>query len=130
MKPVNRLIKKFPSVYQFCNGDINKFVLLFKKGVYPNENMDSWERFDKTSLPDQEAFRSELNLEDITEEDYAYGQKVWKKCGIKNLGEYHDLYVQSDTFLFADVFESFRNKCIEIYELNPTNFLSAPGLIW
>ena len=92
--------------------------------------MDSWERFDKTSLPDQEAFRSELNLEDITEEDYAYGQKVWKKCGIKNLGEYHDLYVQSDTFLFADVFESFRNKCIEIYELNPTNFLSAPGLIW
>ena len=73
---------------------------------------------------------SELNLEDITEEDYAYGQKVWKKCVIKNLGEYHDLYVQSDTFLLADVFESFRNKCIEIYELNAANFLSAPGLIW
>ena len=130
LKPVNRLIKKFPSVYQFCYVDINKFVLLLKKGVYLNENMDSWERFDETSLPDQEAFRSELNLEDITEEDYAHGQKVWKKFVIKNLGEYHDLYVQSDTLLLADVFESFRNKCIEIYELNPAHFLSAPGLVW
>ena len=130
LKPVNRLIKKFPSVYQFCYVDINKFVLLLKKGVYPNENMDSWERFDETSLPDQEAFRSELNLEDITEEDYAHGQKVWKKFVIKNLGEYHDLYVQSDTLLLADVFENFRNKCIEIYELDPAHFLSAPGLAW
>ena len=48
----------------------------------------------------------------------------------KNLGEYHDLYVQSDTALLADVFESFRDKCLEIYELDPTHFLSAPGLAW
>ena len=49
---------------------------------------------------------------------------------IKNLGEYHDLYVQSDTLLLADVFENFRDKCIEIYELDPAHFLSAPGLAW
>ena len=92
--------------------------------------MDSWERFDETSLPDQEAFRSELNLEDITEEDYAHGQKVWKKFVIKNLGEYHDLYVQSDTLLLADVFENFRNMCLDIYGLDPVYFVSAPGLAW
>ena len=92
--------------------------------------MDSWERFDETSLPDKEAFYSELNLEDITDKDYEHAQKVWKVFGIKNLGGYHDLYVQSDTLLLADVFENFRNKCIEIYELDPAHFLSAPGLAW
>ena len=92
--------------------------------------MDSWEIFGETSLPDKEAFYSELNLEDITDEDYEHAQKVWKVFGIKNLGEYHDLYVQSDTLLLADVFENFRDKCIEIYELDPAHFLSAPGLAW
>ena len=90
--------------------------------------MDSWERFNEISLPDKEAFRSELNLENVTDEDYAYAQKVWKEFKIKNVGENHDLYVQSDTLLLADVFENFRNKCIEIYELDPAHFLSAPGL--
>ena len=92
--------------------------------------MDSWERFDETSLPNKKAFYSELNLEDITDKDYEHAQKVWKVFGIKNLGEYHDLYVQSDTLLLADVFENFRNKCLEIYELDPIYFVSAPGLAW
>ena len=104
--------------------------MLLRKGVYPYEYMDSWERFDETSLPDKEAFYSELNLEDITDKDYEHAQKVWKVFGIKNLGEYHDLYVQSDTLLLADVFENFRNKCLEIYELDPIYFVSAPGLAW
>ena len=91
--------------------------------------MDCWERFDKTPLPDKEAFYSELNLEDITDKDYEHAQKAWEVFGIKNLGEYHNLYVQSDTLLLADVLENFRDKCIEIYELHPAN-LSAPGLIW
>ena len=82
--------------------------------------MDSWERFNDTSLPDdKKAFYNKLNLEDITNEDYAHA---------KNLGDYHDLYVQCDLLLLADVFENFRNKCIEIYELNPAHFLSASGL--
>ena len=90
--------------------------------------MDSWERFDETSLPYKEAFYSELNLADITDKDYGNARKVWKVLRIKNLREYHDLYVQSDTNLLEDVFENFRDKCIEIYELDPAHFLSAPGL--
>ena len=104
--------------------------MLRRKGVYPYENLDSWERFDETSLPDEKAFYSELNLEGITDKDYAHAQKVFKELKLKNLGDYHELYVQSDTLLLADVFENFRNKCIEIYEFYPFHFLSAPGLAW
>ena len=130
LNPINGLIKKFPNIHQFCNGDINKFVSLFRKGVYPCEYMDSWERFDETSLPDKKAFYSELYLEDITDKDYTHAQKVFEELKLKNLGDYHDLYVQSDTLLLADVFENFRNKCIKIYELDPAYFLSEPGLAW
>ena len=92
--------------------------------------MGSWEKFNETSLPNKEYFCSELNKEQITNEDYSHAQKVWNTFKIKNLGEYHDLYVQSDTSLLADVFENFRDKCIEKYELDPAHFLSAPGLAW
>ena len=92
--------------------------------------MDSWERFNETSLPPKKSFYSELNLEDISDKDYLHAQKVWDVFEIRNLGEYHDLYVQTDTSLFADVFEKFRDTCIEIYGLDPSHFLSAPGLAW
>ena len=72
--------------------------------------MDSWEKFDENILPPKEAFYNKLNLEDINNEDYAHAQKVWHVFEINNLGEYHDLYVQSDTLLLEDVFENFRNK--------------------
>ena len=124
------LIEKFPNTYQLCNKDLNKFALLLRKGVYPYEYMDSWKRFKEESLPDKESFYSKLNNEHITDEDYAHAQKVWSTFNIKNLGEYHDLYVQSDTALLADVFENFRDKCIEKYELDPAHFLSVPGLGW
>ena len=124
------LIKKFPNTNQFCNGDLNKFPLVLRKGVYPYEYMDSWKIFSETSLPNKQSFYSELNKEGINDEDYAHAQKVWKGFNIKNLGEYHDLYVQNDTFLLADVFENYGDKCIEIYELDPAHFLSAPGLAW
>ena len=68
--------------------------------------MDSWERFNETSTPPKEAFYSKLNLEDITDEDYAHVQKVWDVFEIKNCDKYHNLYVQSDTLLLADVFEN------------------------
>ena len=92
--------------------------------------MDSWQRFDETSLPDKKAFYSELYLEDITDEDFTHAQKVFEELRLKHLGEYHNLYVQNDTLLLADVFENFRDKCIEIYELDPAHFLSVPGLAW
>ena len=69
LKPINGLIKNFFSVYQFFNRDINKFALLLRKVVYPYEYMESWERFDETSLPDKKGFYSEFNLEEITDKD-------------------------------------------------------------
>ena len=124
------LVKRFANIYESCNEDINKFILLIRKGVCHYEHMDSWERSDETSLHDKEAFYSSLNMEDITDVDHRHAKRVFKKIDNKNLGDYHDLYVQSDTLLLADVFENFRNKCIEIYELDPAHFLSAPGLAW
>ena len=69
-------------------------------------------------------------MEDITDTDYMYANKVFKEFKLTNLGDYHDFYVQSDTLLLADVFENFRNMCIKVYELDPAHFLSAPGLAW
>ena len=69
-------------------------------------------------------------MENIDDIDYRHGNNVFKRFKLKNLGEYHDLYIQSDTLLLADVFENFRNKCLEVYELNLDHFLSLPGLVW
>ena len=77
-------------------------------------------------MPDKKAFNSELYLENITNEDYAHAQKVFEEFKLKNLGDYHNLYVQSDRLLLVDVFENIRNKCIKIHELDPVHFLSAP----
>ena len=124
------LFKRFANTYEFCNGNLNKFILLLRKDVYPYEYMDNWERFDETSLPDKESFYSSLNMENIDDIDYRHGSKVFKIFKLKNLGECLDLYVQSNTLLLADVFENFRNMCIKVYELDPAHFLSLPGLAW
>ena len=89
----NELIKRFENIYEFCNEDINKFILLLRKGVYPYEYMDSWERFDETSLPDKQAFYNSLNTEDITDVDHRHAKRVFKSLNNKNLGNYHDLRV-------------------------------------
>ena len=117
------LSEKFPNIYRFCNRDLNKYSLLLRKSVYSYEYMDSWEKFIETELLDKESFYSELNKEGITDEDYVHAQKVWDVFEIKNLGEYHDLYVQNDAILLAEVYENFRDKCIEIYQLDPARFL-------
>ena len=85
--------------------------------------MDDWEKFSKISLSEKEDFYSNLNMEDITDADYVHAEGVCKDFEMKNLAEYHDLYVQSDTSLLADVFENFRNMCLEMYELDPAKFL-------
>ena len=116
-------------MYQFRNGDLNKFVLLLRKGVYPYKYMDSWETFNETSLPPKKYFYSELTLEDITDKEYNHTQKVFAEF-CTDIGDYHDLYVQCDTLLLAGFFEKFRDTCIDIYGLNPSHFLFAPGLAW
>ena len=114
------LIKKFKNTYSFCNNDLSKFILLLRKGVYPYEYMDFY----------IEDFYSHLNMEDIEDIDYRHGNNVFNNFKLNNLGDYHDLYVQSDTMLLADVFENFRDMCINVYKLDPAHFLSLPGLAW
>ena len=116
------LIKRFANTYEFCNKNLNKFILLLREGVYPYECMDNWKRFDETSLPNKESFYSNLNMENIDDIDYRHGNNVFKRFKL------NDLYVKSDTLLLADVFENFRNTCIKVYELDPVHFLSLPGL--
>ena len=115
-------------MYEFCDGGINKFILLLRKGVYLYEYIDSWERFDETLLPNKEYFHSSLNIGGITDVDYRHAKRMFTEFKINNLGDYHDLYVQSDKLLLVDIFENFRNKCTEIYKLDLAHFLSPPGL--
>ena len=128
-KKINKdLIKKFKNTYSFCNNDTNKFVSLLRKGVYPYEYVDKWERFSEISLPSKEDFYNNLNMEDINDIDYRHANNVSKRFELENLGQYHDLHVQSDTLLLADVFENFRDMCIKEYQLDPPHFLSLPGV--
>ena len=92
--------------------------------------MDDWEKFTETTLSEKEDFYIQLTMEDITNADHAHTKRVFKDYERKNLVEYHDLYIQSDTLLLADVFENFRNMCINIYELDLAKFLSATGIAW
>ena len=104
--------------------------LLFKKGIYPYEYMDSWEKFGETSHAYKEKFYSKLNDEHITDEEYAHAQRVWEAFGCKTLGDYHDLYVKTDVALLADVFEHFRSLCQEQCGLDPAHYYTSPGLSW
>ena len=81
-------------------------------------------------MSDKEAFYRSLNMEGITDVDYRHESRVFKNLNNKNLGYHYDLHVQSDTLLLADIFENFRNRCIEIYQLDPAHILSAPELAW
>ena len=130
-KEINKeLIEKFASTYKFFNNDLSKFVMLLRKDVYPYEYMDGWHKFNETSIPSKKPFYSNLTMENITETDYIHANNVFKTFKLNNLGDYHDLYVQSDTLLLADVFENFRKACIKTYELDPAHFISLPGLAW
>ena len=108
-------------------GNIN---LLARKGVYPYDFMDSFEKFNKTELPIQEEFYSILNNEHITDKQYELAQNVWNTFKLKSMGEYHDLYLQTDILLLVDVFENFRKTCIRYYKLDPCHYFTSAGLSW
>ena len=89
--------------------------------------MDTLKRFNEASLQDKEEICSSLNMENITNFYGKCAKKVWKNFEMKNVGDYQDLYVQSDTLLLVNVFESFRNKYTEIFQLDSAHFYSLPG---
>ena len=102
------------NTYKFSNHDINEFILLFQKGVWPIWICRWLEKIKEATLSVKEDFNNHLNMEDITDADYTHAKRVYKDFDIKNLGKYYGLYVQSDTLLLADVFENFRNMCWNI----------------
>ena len=106
-----------------------KLNLMAKKGVYAYDYMDSFDKFNE-QLPAKEDFFSILNNEHITDEDYNHALDVWKTFNIRNMGDYHNLYLTSDILLLADVFENFRKTCLEYYKLDPCHYFTSPGLSW
>ena len=92
--------------------------------------MTSWDKFNETRLPPKEAFYSNLNMSDISDKDYSQAQKVWKGFNMKDLGEYHDLYLKTDTILLTNVSKAFKSTCLEHYSLNLAHFYTSPGLAW
>ena len=100
------------------------------KGVYPYDYMDSFERLDETSLPSPDHFYSKLNDTNISTSDYTHAQRVWEEFDMKTMRDYHDLYQKTDVLLLADVFEEFRNVCLDNYQLDPAWYYTSPGLAW
>ena len=104
-----------------------QFRLLLRKGVYPYEYMPSWDNFKERKLPPKEAFHSNLNMSNIHKYDYEHVQKVCKEFKLKNLGEYHDLYLETDVLLLSNVFKAFGNTCLEYYKLDRAHFYFYGG---
>ena len=124
----NNLVKGGKKLTRFEDYSIDQ--LLVRKGVYPYEYMTSWDKFTETQLPPKEVFHSSLNMSNISECHYEHAQKVWREFNLKNLGEYHNLYLKIDVILLANVFEAFRDTWLEYYQLGPAHFYMSPGLAW
>ena len=108
--------------------DPAKFRMILRKGVYPYEYMSSRDKFSESQLPPRESFYSKLTQSECSVEDYEHAQLVWKTFGLRNMQEYHDLYLLTDVLLLADVFESFREFSLKNYHLDPAHYYTSPGL--
>ena len=121
-------LDEFPILSKYFKG--RKLELLRRKGVYPYDYVDCLGKLDEKQLPPIEEFYSLLNDEGISQEDYQHAQNVWQEFEIKSMRDYHDLYLESDVLLLADVFENFRNVCLKNYKLDPAWYYTSPGLTW
>ena len=105
----------------------DEFALFLRKGVYPYDYMDSFERFDETSLPPREAFYNTITESDISEEDYEYALKVWNVFKCETLRDFHTLYMKCDVALICDVFEHFCKIAHVDYKLDPKYYITLPS---
>jgi hypothetical protein len=112
------------------NFDDEQMKLICRKGFYPYEFIDSWEKIHYPKLPKQQDFYSKLKLEGISNEDYKHCQNVYKHFECKSFYDYHMLYLKTDVLLLADIFENFRKLCLTHYKLDPANYLTAASLAW
>ncbi|PFX12871.1 hypothetical protein AWC38_SpisGene23101 [Stylophora pistillata] len=115
----------FPKVWSPFTLDLAK-----KKGVFPCDYMDYFEKIKETSLPPKEAFFNTLAKQHISDEAYAHAQHVRNEFGCRILRDYHDVYLATDVFTLADVVEQFRNICMDTYQLDPAHYYISPGLAW
>ena len=130
---LDNLVKNLPDeAFKYTKHEFKKeqFNLMKQKGVYPYDYMDSFDKFNDTTLPKKDDFFSILNNEHITDQQYALAKNVWETFNLKTMGDYHDLYLKSDILLLADVFENFRKTCIQYYKLDPCHYFTSPGLSW
>ena len=118
---------KFKTMKQFFP---NKYTHLLRKGVYPYDYMCSIEKLDEKSLPPKDDFFSKLTNSHISTKEYDYAKFIWKEFNCKTMRDYHDLYLRTDVFLLADVFENFRETCHKNYKLDPAQYFTTPGLAW
>ena len=121
-------LTRHPNLSRYFEGE--QLELVKRKGVYPYDYMNCFERLAETSLPPIECWYSKLNDEDISAHDYAHSHKVWEKFDMHSLRDYHDLYQETDVLLLADVFEEFRDVCLKNYQLDPAWYYTSPGLAW
>ena len=92
--------------------------------------MDTFRRFNETKPSDKDEYYNILKRKGISDDDYTFAVKIWDEFKLKNLGQLHDLYMNTDVMLLVDVFESFRKTSIKTYKLDPAHFLTAPSLSW
>ncbi|CAB4036468.1 Gastrula zinc finger [Paramuricea clavata] len=106
------------------------FNLVTQKGVFPYEFLDDISILITEGLQSKDKFYSTLYESEVSDKDYERAQKVWDHFKMKTLKDYHDLYLETDVLLLADVFENFRRTCLKNYELDPAHYVSAPSLSW
>ncbi|XP_065178129.1 uncharacterized protein LOC135808825 [Sycon ciliatum] len=130
---LDRLVKTTPDESFTHTKTLPNHQLLMRKGVYPYEYMDSFFRFDETQLPAQSKFYSSLSDEGVSDDDYKHAETMWMKFDCQTLGDYHDLYLKTDVYLLADIFENFRVEAVRTYQLDPANnttlCLDLPGML-
>ena len=120
---------KFSKRNPYVSNDID-LDLLTDKGVYPYDYFTSFDKFREKQLPPKKAFYSNLTESHIEDDEYERALKIWEHFGIRNLGQYHDLYLRTDVLLLTDVFENFRDLCLEYYGLDPAHYFTLPNFAW
>jgi hypothetical protein len=118
----------FKNTSKHFNESDDKFNAMIRKGVYPYDYIDSFDRLLEDRLPSIESFYSKFDDKNINIKDYETAQKVWKLFECKTLLEYHNLYLTSDVLLLTDIFENFKDVCYKIYGLDASYYYTAPGL--
>ena len=108
---VNNLAHGGNEFFGFEDHNEPQYKLLIRKGIYPYQNMDNWDHFEETTLPPRGAFHSKLNTSGVSDQEYEHACKVWRDFKIRNMGEYHNLYLRTDVILLPNIIEAFRKVC-------------------